>query len=298
LVSWLRGDAVVAAREAACRAAGVADPEATLYALDLAVLARTLYDRRDAGPVSRPAQAACAIAVRGLQVVAASSPPAAELAASAGDGQSARVAELAALTGAAWSLSDDAADAITREALAEIDKRLAPSRRAIRRFANARPLARWRGVATLTLLGALLTAIVVTTIVLVRPKNVLAGKAFRTSTASKDFDAVNHTWKGGRQPIFFMTNDQAQPWIEYDLGKPTAIRRVVIQNRPDCCRERAIPLVVEVGDDQLKWREVARATHEFFSWEARFPTETARYVRLRVDRSTIFHLEAVEAFAR
>lgn len=42
------------------------------------------------------------------------------------------------------------------------------------------------------------------------------------------------------------------------------------------------------------WREVARQPAAFSTWEPRFTTTTARYVRLRTDRTTTLHLERVE----
>ena len=56
---------------------------------------------------------------------------------------------------------------------------------------------------------------------------------------------------------------------------------------------RAIPLVLEVSDDGKAFREVARRTEEFSAWAPSFPPQTARYFRVRVDRVSTLHLEAV-----
>jgi hypothetical protein len=52
--------------------------------------------------------------------------------------------------------------------------------------------------------------------------------------------------------------------------------------------------VLEVSDDQLRWREVGRKGEPFATWEARFTPVTARYLRARVDRTSVLHLEGVE----
>ena len=120
---------------------------------------------------------------------------------------------------------------------------------------------------------------------LVLGPNVLAGKPIKVSSA----------WAGCPpcEGIFFHTEKENNPWIEYDLGKPTAIHRIEIKNRPDCCEERAVPLIVEVSTDRANWTEVLRRDKEFTSWTATFPKRTTRYVRLRVPRITELHFKEV-----
>jgi hypothetical protein len=71
---------------------------------------------------------------------------------------------------------------------------------------------------------------------------------------------------------------------------------VDIINRRDCCEERTIPLIVEVSDNRAQWREVARRKETFTQWTAELPKTSARYVRLRVGKRTIFHLEGVSVY--
>ncbi|HEY5961478.1 MAG TPA: hypothetical protein VIV60_33195, partial [Polyangiaceae bacterium] len=68
---------------------------------------------------------------------------------------------------------------------------------------------------------------------------------------------------------------------------------VDVENSRAGVTERAVPLILEVGDDQVAWREVARMTVDFKEWHATFPVVTARYVRLRVPRVTSLHLAHV-----
>lgn len=114
--------------------------------------------------------------------------------------------------------------------------------------------------------------------------NLVSGRPFRTSSS----------WAGCPcDGIFFHTEKENNPWLEYDLGKPKAFQSIEIKNRPDCCEERAIPLVLEVSNDRTNWTEVVRRDKEFTTWTAKFPRRTARYVRLRVPRITELHFKEV-----
>jgi hypothetical protein len=93
--------------------------------------------------------------------------------------------------------------------------------------------------------------------------------------------------------FFFHTAHQDSPSIEFDLGETKKISSVIVQNRVDCCADRALPLVVEVSEDHQEWREVIRRTTEFETWRAVFETTRARWVRLRVPRGTFLHLARV-----
>ena len=86
------------------------------------------------------------------------------------------------------------------------------------------------------------------------------------------------------------------PWVEFDLATTQPITRVEVENRRDCCFDRASPLVVEVSVDHQKWQEVARHEGEFESWRTIFPAASARWVRLRVLKTTALHLYRVRIF--
>jgi hypothetical protein len=99
--------------------------------------------------------------------------------------------------------------------------------------------------------------------------------------------------------IFFHTNFENQPWVEIDLGAPTTFSSVVVRNRrdgPQDVLDRAVPLILEVGDDQQHWTQLSEITHPFTSWRASVNANTARYVRLRSPRQTYLHLDAVQVF--
>ena len=119
-------------------------------------------------------------------------------------------------------------------------------------------------------------------------RNLAEGKPFRTSSS----------WAGcATDPpcpaLMFHTDDQDNPWVEVDLGSVKTIRRIEVNNRTDCCSDRAIPSVVEVSVDRTKWTQVGRREDEFRSWAIKFQPRSARYVKVSVPRRTTFHLKSV-----
>lgn len=94
--------------------------------------------------------------------------------------------------------------------------------------------------------------------------------------------------------IIFHTLEDDSPWFRIDLGQPTTFSHATIINRSDDVPERAVPLLLEVGDDGTTFREVARRESQFTIWRPSFEPVRARYVRVRVPRKTWLHLEAVK----
>lgn len=129
---------------------------------------------------------------------------------------------------------------------------------------------------------------------LARPRDLARGKAWRTSSVALECKPREHQCGKTRTDIFFHTNNEQEPWFEIDLSQPTTFSSMTVRNRMDMGVGRAVPLVVEVTDDHVTWREVVRRVDPFLTWESAFPPVTARYVRLRVLKKTWFHLEAVE----
>jgi len=92
---------------------------------------------------------------------------------------------------------------------------------------------------------------------------------------------------------FFHTTDQNHPWVEIDLERKVRFSGVRVENRRDCCEERAVPLVVEAADESRKFRVLAQRDKSFDSWLASFPPTEARYVRVRILRPSLLHLGRV-----
>ncbi|MBK7865295.1 MAG: discoidin domain-containing protein [Archangiaceae bacterium] len=117
---------------------------------------------------------------------------------------------------------------------------------------------------------------------------------WRTSSTFAVCQPAEHNCASARTDIFFHTQEEDGPWIELDLKELRTFSEVRVANRTDCCAERARPLVVELSEDAKKWREVARHDQVFSLWSAKFASQTARYVRLRIPRKTAFHLVSVQ----
>jgi hypothetical protein len=145
------------------------------------------------------------------------------------------------------------------------------------------------------LAGLLPVAFIVLGIVLAQmPKNIAANKVWTASSRAWTFQRTGNTNERGADALMFHTAEEHNPWLKIDLGATHSVRGIKLENRGSCCQERAIPLVVEVSVDGKSWTEVARRSEHFTSWKASFGRAAARYVRLRVLRHTMFHLESVE----
>jgi hypothetical protein len=120
-----------------------------------------------------------------------------------------------------------------------------------------------------------------------------AGRAWTASSTAMTCEPARHNCGGKEVGVFFHTRLEQQPWLRIDLGGEHQVSSVELQNRQDCCQERALPLVVELSVDGLSWQQVARRTESFETWRAEFPPRRARFVRLRVTRRSVLHLERV-----
>jgi hypothetical protein len=124
-------------------------------------------------------------------------------------------------------------------------------------------------------------------------RDLAVGKAWRTSS----FNGGCHTPEQDcpeTPDYFFHSQQEAEPWVEFDLGSKARFSAVRVDNRKDCCTERASPLVVEVSNDQQTWKTVARHEGVFGTWLAEFAATEARWVRLRVaNKQAILHLAHV-----
>jgi hypothetical protein len=126
--------------------------------------------------------------------------------------------------------------------------------------------------------------------------NLALGKPVDPSTT---YDGENYPpaqlVDGNADDLGFHTELEDRPSVTIDLREPQAIHRVVVVNRASY-RERALPLVIETSTDGKRYREFARRDRVFEKWSAKAPTVMARYVRLRVENETYFHLNEVSIY--
>lgn len=126
-----------------------------------------------------------------------------------------------------------------------------------------------------------------------QPVDLAEGRPFTLSSKWADCHPDKNECGGYPTRIAFHTNAEPSPWFQIDLGEPTTFSSATIVNRQDMALPLAVPLVVEVSDDGMSFREIARRDDVFSTWLATFPPQTARYIRLKVARLSTLHLEAV-----
>ena len=126
-------------------------------------------------------------------------------------------------------------------------------------------------------------------------KDFAQGRPWRASSTYGVVGCRSPAQTCAESPSYFMHTQQEEgPWVEFDLGVPELVASVRIDNRKDCCAERAAPLVVELSTDKHRYTEVARRTDTFSTWKPEFEARPARYVRVRAVGRTILHLSRVK----
>lgn len=121
-----------------------------------------------------------------------------------------------------------------------------------------------------------------------------AGSPWRASSSFGEMQCLSPDQRCENSPHFFVhTKKEKDPWVEIDLGAPRKFSAVRVNNRKDCCFDRAVPLVIEVSQDQKEWRQVARRKDAFTSFRADFAPVEARWVRLRVAKQSMLHVASV-----
>ncbi|MBE2251846.1 MAG: discoidin domain-containing protein [Myxococcus sp.] len=162
---------------------------------------------------------------------------------------------------------------------------------------EAQPSATHRRVARLATGFAIVFAVLVFVgpllLSVFEPVDLAKGKPWRASSSMFTCHPESIECGGARTTILFHTQEDNEPWFLIDLGAPTTFRSATVVNRRDDGRDRAVPLVLEVSDDEQTWREVSRRVEVFKVWQPRFEPVTARFVRVRVARRSYLHLEAV-----
>jgi hypothetical protein len=101
---------------------------------------------------------------------------------------------------------------------------------------------------------------------------------------------------GDRTHLGFHSIDAPNQTLTIDLGDTYRVSEVVVYNRTDCCRERAVPLKIELGIEPGSFQQVAIRSDPFDLWRADFRPQRARYVRLTDLNSSAFHLNEVEVY--
>lgn len=126
------------------------------------------------------------------------------------------------------------------------------------------------------------------------PTDLAKGKPWHASSTLVECHPELIDCGGTKTTIFFHTKDEKEPWVVVDLEAPTRFGSVSIINRRDAATERAVPLALEVSNDETSWRLLAHRDENFRLWRPTFEPTTARFVRVRALRNTYLHLDAVK----
>jgi hypothetical protein len=98
-----------------------------------------------------------------------------------------------------------------------------------------------------------------------------------------------------RGEVFFHTNLEMRPHIDLDFGRPVRVRKVRIENRRDCCGERALPLDVKaVGKNGERFLCQRRAPFE--AWTCEVGGVRTSRLRIEVPGTSMLHLRSVEVY--
>jgi hypothetical protein len=160
------------------------------------------------------------------------------------------------------------------------------------------------GLAVIASALALATAIVLLVGCAISPN--LRGRMFPRDLAAGRPWFVNSTALGvpgsGRGPasdkdVFFHSGGGADPYVEIDLGAEHVIRSLLVQNRTDCCKERALPLDVRVLKGNT-WQLVAERRSPFSSWEYDIAPVRAQKIRFQRPGTDFFHLKRISVYGQ
>ena len=98
----------------------------------------------------------------------------------------------------------------------------------------------------------------------------------------------------GPHQLLLHTQEELNPWVIVDMLEERPVSRIVVHNRLDCCQQRGLPMIVELGTTSDRFEEVGRQQNPFDTWELSVPNTKARYVKVRAAGKTYLHLRAIQ----
>jgi hypothetical protein len=106
--------------------------------------------------------------------------------------------------------------------------------------------------------------------------------------------------RSGRGPStakshFFHTAREDHPFLRVDLEREVLVSSVRVDNRTDCCGERALPLDVEVFDGK-SFRLACERRAPFRSFTCHFPAIRGTSVRVTLAGTGFLHLKRIAVF--
>jgi hypothetical protein len=128
------------------------------------------------------------------------------------------------------------------------------------------------------------------------PPDLAAGRPWTVTSADFGYPP-NGTDPRSDGQAFFHTTIVTNPSVEIDLGAEHVLRKIRVENRSNCCKERAVPLNVEVWNGK-DWDLIAQRRSTFSTWTYELPAVKAQRIRLRRMGSGYFHLKRVSVFGK
>ncbi len=128
------------------------------------------------------------------------------------------------------------------------------------------------------------------------PSDLAAGRPWTASDGELG-QAASGVGPSSQGPLFFHTTNKRDPSVEIDLGSEHLIRGVRVENRTDCCQERALPLNVEVLDGDI-WRLVFQRRTAFSVWKDDIGPVRGRKIRFLRPGTGYFHLKKISVYGQ
>ena len=128
------------------------------------------------------------------------------------------------------------------------------------------------------------------------PRDLAAGRPWIASSTTLDFPSTGFG-PASDEKHFFHTAAALDPYVEIDLGGEHVIRSLLVENRTDCCKERALPLDVKVlkGDT---WELVAERRSPFSTWQYDIAPVRAQKIRFQRPGTDYFHLKRISVYGQ
>lgn len=128
------------------------------------------------------------------------------------------------------------------------------------------------------------------------PDDLAEGKPWTASSTESGYPSSG-SGPSSEGNLFFHTPIVDSPYVEIDLGAEHIIRSVLVENRTDCCQNRALPLDVKVLEGDT-WQLVAERRSPFSTWRYDIAPVRARKIRFQRPSSDYFHLKRISVYGQ
>jgi hypothetical protein len=128
------------------------------------------------------------------------------------------------------------------------------------------------------------------------PRDLAAGRPWNAGTGELGMPASG-VGPASDGPLFFHTREVRNPTLEIDLDGEHLIRSVLVENRADCCQERALPLNVEIWNGSA-WQLIAQRRTPFKVWKYDVGPVRAGKIRFRHPGTNYLHLKRISVFGQ